>query len=117
MQLSGMNISVRMKMAVASMFAIGLFATACSIARLAIAIKWNRYGKSENPTYDYADLATWSIVEVMTGLVCACMPGIANLLRHICPGVFDTSSEASSPDSCGGKHSTKKQSANQLEMV
>jgi hypothetical protein len=112
-----MNISIRMKVAVASMFAMGLFVTACSIARLAIAVKWNRYGKSENPTYDYADLATWSIIEVMTGLVCACMPGIANLLRHICPGVFGTSSEASSPDSCCRDCNAQKHGANQLEMV
>ena len=37
-------------MAVVSMFAVGLFVTACSIARLVLAIKWNQYGQSKNPT-------------------------------------------------------------------
>jgi hypothetical protein len=105
-----------MKVAVISMFAMGLFVTACSIARLALAVKWNRFGMSENPTYYYVDIASWSIIETMTGLICACMPGIANLLRHICPKVFDTSSEASSPDSYAGDHGAQKCNDSGLEM-
>jgi hypothetical protein len=43
-----------------------------------------------DPTYDYTNLAIWSLVEIMTGVICACMPGMANLLRRIWPTVFGT---------------------------
>lgn len=43
-----------------------------------------------NPTYDYSNLALWSLVEIDVGVICACMPGVAVLLRRILPKVFGT---------------------------
>lgn len=103
-------------MAVISMFSMGIFVTACSVARLATAIKWNRYGRSQNPSYDYMDLAIWSILEIMAGLVCACMPGVANLLQQLWPKVFNTSSEASYADS-GPESGTKKPHVHEIELL
>lgn len=82
----------RKKLAVSSMFAVGVFVTACSIVRLGTALKW---GKSVNPTYDYKNLAIWSLIEIDTGVICACMPGIANLMRRIWPRVFGTTMKKS----------------------
>jgi hypothetical protein len=105
-----------MKLAVILMFSMGVFVTACSIARLATAIRWNRYGRSQNPSHDYLDLGMWSILEIMAGLVCACMPGIANLLRHVWPKVFRTSPEASYAES-GSESGIKKPQAREIELV
>jgi hypothetical protein len=78
---------LKKKLAVASMFVVGIFVTICSIVRLGTALKW---GKSQNPTYDYTKLAIWSLVELAMGIICACMPGVANLLRRIWPRLFGT---------------------------
>ena len=79
--------NIRKKLAVASMFIVGIFVTICSIVRLGTALKW---GKSVNPTYDYKNLAIWSLIEIDTGVICACMPGIANVLRRVWPRVWGT---------------------------
>lgn len=79
--------SLKKKLAVGSMFVVGIFVTICSIVRLGTALKW---GKSQNPTYDYTNLAIWSLVELTMGIICACMPGVANLLRRIWPRLFGT---------------------------
>lgn len=59
----------------------------CSVVRLPTALKW---GKTVNPTYDYARLAIWSLLEMMAGVICACSPGIASLLRRMSPKIFGT---------------------------
>ena len=61
--------------------------TICSAVRLPTILKW---GKTANPTYDYARLAIWSLLEMMTGIICACFPGLAGLLRRVWPKVFAT---------------------------
>ena len=66
-QLIGLPVSLRMKLTASTMFAIGLFVTACSTARLVIAIKWNHYGASRNPTYDYADGMTRTAADAGQG--------------------------------------------------
>jgi hypothetical protein len=66
--------------------------TVCSVVRLPTALKW---GKTMNPTYDYTHLALWSLLEMMSGVICACFPGLASLLRRIAPKVFGTTHKAS----------------------
>lgn len=48
------------------------------------------WGRTTNPTLDYTSLGLWSIIELDVGIVCACMPGMATLLRHILPRAFGT---------------------------
>jgi hypothetical protein len=98
----------RKKLAVGSMFAVGVFVTVCSIIRLGTALKW---GKSINPTYDYKNLAVWSLIEIDTGVICACMPGIANLMRRIWPRVFGTTVKKSYGSSGMESGSTGNKSA------
>lgn len=62
------------------------------MVRLPTALKW---GKTVNPTYDYARLAIWSLLEMMAGVICACFPGLASLLRRMAPRVFGTTHKAS----------------------
>lgn len=49
-----------------------------------------QFGNTANPTYDYAHLALWSLIEIDVGIICACMPGMATLLKRMWPKVFGT---------------------------
>jgi hypothetical protein len=62
-----------------------------------------------NPTYDYARLAIWSLLEMMSGVICACFPGLASLLRRVAPKVFGTTHKASKYSD--GSYDLQKQSA------
>merc|ERR1711881_788047 len=70
-QVLHLQMGLRKKIGVTVMFAVGLFVTLCSIVRLPTILKW---GKTANPTYDYAQLAIWSLLEMMFGVICACFP-------------------------------------------
>lgn len=59
---------------------LGLFVTICSVVRLKFLVGWS---KSTNPTYDYAILALWSLIELNAGVICACLPGMASLFRRL----------------------------------
>lgn len=59
---------------------LGLFVTICSVVRLKFLVGW---ANSTNPTFDYADLALWSLIELNAGVICACLPGMASLFRRI----------------------------------
>lgn len=59
---------------------LGLFVTICSIVRLMFLTGW---ASSTNPTYDYANLALWSLIELNAGVICACLPGMASLFRRL----------------------------------
>jgi hypothetical protein len=56
------------------------------------------WGKTVNSTYDFTPSATWTTIESEVGMICANMPGIAALIRHVAPRFL---SGASCPD--GGK--------------
>lgn len=68
------------KVGVIFTFMLGLFVTICSIIRLTYLAGW---AESTNPTYDYANLALWSLIELNAGVICACLPGMASLFRRI----------------------------------
>lgn len=73
-----LHLSGRKKFAVSMNFLVGLFTTICSIVRLQYLVKW---GNSTNPTWDYTELTTWSLVEGNITVVCACLPPMANLMK------------------------------------
>lgn len=61
-------------------FLVGLFVTICSMIRLRALVGWTA---STNSTMDFAKLASWSLVELDVGVICACMPGMAGLFRRL----------------------------------
>ncbi|KAI3329194.1 hypothetical protein HD806DRAFT_548325 [Xylariaceae sp. AK1471] len=70
-------------------FALGIFTSIVSIIRLTITIAI----PPSNPdtTYSLRDFILWSIVEIHTGLTCACLPSMRPLLRLLSPaGLFPT---------------------------
>lgn len=56
--------------------------TVCSITRLPTIL---RFTNSKNPTLDYTRLALLSLVEVDIGVICACLPGMAQLVQRMWP--------------------------------
>ncbi|CAN8099360.1 unnamed protein product [Discula destructiva] len=79
-KLMKLEIDWKAKIGVVLTFMLGLFVTICSIIRLTYLKGW---ASSTNQTYDYANLAPWSLVELNAGVICACLPGLASLFRRI----------------------------------
>jgi hypothetical protein len=65
--------------------------TFCSVARLHTIAE---FGNTTNPTYDYQFLAIWSLVEIDMGVICACMPGMAGLLKRIWPRILGSTARS-----------------------
>ena len=53
-------------------------------------------------------LPTGSALEIQVGVICACIPGIATLLRRIWPNIFDTGKGSSDPSSSEASQENKK---------
>ena len=110
-KLLSLPISASKKIAVCATFLAGLVVTACSATRLQYLTGW---GSSTNPTYDYAHIIVWSLMECNIGVVCACVPAMAGLLQR-CWSLSSSSlsqSRASTPQSAP---STPKPSLRQTE--
>ncbi|KAK5735728.1 hypothetical protein LTR17_007900 [Elasticomyces elasticus] len=73
------QISNKKKAGIIMTFLVGFFVTACSLIRLAYVVHWR---KTTNPTWTYAPIALWSIIEVDVGVVCACMPSLAGPIKR-----------------------------------
>ncbi|KAH8203349.1 hypothetical protein TruAng_002444 [Truncatella angustata] len=91
--LSKLTMSLRKKIQILAMFAVGFFVTLVSILRLRAMIQ---FGSTKNVTQDYVEVGYWSTIEISIGIVCACMPAIRALLSHILPVVFGGSSTGGS---------------------
>lgn len=53
------------------------------------------FGNTKNMTQDYVDLGVWSTVEVPVGVICACMPAIRSLFRHVFPTLLSQTKQDS----------------------
>ncbi|KAH2907221.1 hypothetical protein LV164_008177 [Aspergillus fumigatus] len=94
-ELYRLNLSLRKKLFVMSMFSLGIFVTLVSIVRLNSLI---HFAATNNLTWDYVEIGYWSTIEVHVGIICACLPAIRALLRRLCPTLFgDTTGAASKP--------------------
>jgi hypothetical protein len=56
------------------------------------------FAKSENVTWEFYDISLWSILEIGTGIMCACLPAIYALLIRFFPVIS------------GSRHSNKYKS-------
>ncbi|CAJ2512717.1 Uu.00g008360.m01.CDS01 [Anthostomella pinea] len=82
-----LSMSMRKKLQIVAMFAVGLFITVISVVRLHSLII---FGKTSNLTQDYVEVGYWSTIEVPIGVICACMPAIRSLFSLAFPRVFGT---------------------------
>jgi len=59
-------------------------------------------------TQDYVDLGVWSTIEVPVGVICACMPSIRSLFRHVFPSLLSqTKKDSESAGSSMPKYEKK----------
>ncbi|GFF34748.1 hypothetical protein IFM61606_04720 [Aspergillus udagawae] len=95
-ELYRLNLSLRKKLFVMSMFSLGIFVTLVSIIRLNSLI---HFAATDNVTWDYVEVGYWSTVEVHVGIICACLPAMRALMRRLCPTMFGDTTRAASKQS------------------
>jgi hypothetical protein len=66
--------------------------TVISIIRLQTLIS---FANSTNPTWDQADAANWSTIEINVGIICACMPALRLILVRLFPRALGSTQYAS----------------------
>ncbi|KAJ3962283.1 hypothetical protein N0V92_001016 [Colletotrichum tropicale] len=92
-QIKSLNLHWKKKIGVAMMFFVGTFVTVVSILRLQSLVA---FAKSQNPTWDQFEVATWSTVEINTGIICACMPSVRIILVGFFPKLLGTTRRGTS---------------------
>jgi hypothetical protein len=92
-ELWGLNLSLRRKVGVMLMFAVGLFVVVVQVLRIVFLLK---FSSTSNFTRDYTSTSVWSNVEVYVGIICACFPHIRTLLTHFAPRIFATTKDGKS---------------------
>ncbi|KAH6886419.1 hypothetical protein B0T10DRAFT_563616 [Thelonectria olida] len=85
LQLHRLDLDLWRKLEVGAMFLVGIFSTVFSILRLTSIIKVEH---STNPSWDYVQLQENSVIEVATGIICACLPSTRLLLARFFPKIF-----------------------------
>ncbi|KAB5522976.1 CFEM domain-containing protein [Coniochaeta sp. 2T2.1] len=91
-ELFRLSMSLRKKVQIIMMFAVGFFVTFVSIIRLRSLVE---FGNTQNVTQDYVEVGYWSTIEVPVGIICACMPAVRSLFSLVFPKVFSTSRKGS----------------------
>ncbi|KAI0388082.1 hypothetical protein F5Y04DRAFT_286980 [Hypomontagnella monticulosa] len=86
-ELFKLSLSLRKRLQIIAMFAVGFFITIVSIVRLYSLI---RFGTTQNLTQDYVEVGYWSTIEVPVGIICACMPAVRSLFSVAMPKLFGT---------------------------
>ncbi|KAM5381555.1 hypothetical protein BFJ66_g12799 [Fusarium oxysporum f. sp. cepae] len=82
-----LQVKGRQKIQLFVMFSLGIVVTVFSIIRLPFLIT---LGKTTNPTWEYVEVTIWSIWETELGMVCASLPAIRHLFKHLWPNAMAT---------------------------
>ncbi|PQE29924.1 hypothetical protein CJF32_00000582 [Rutstroemia sp. NJR-2017a WRK4] len=98
-----LQVSMRKKVQLFIMFGVGLFVSIISIIRLRYLVS---FGNTTNPTKEYTPLVVWSVVETQTGIICACLPSVRHLLKHVFPAGFLSSLKSSNRKNTQTKSAT-----------
>lgn len=91
-ELWALNMSLRKKLGVMTMFATGLFVVVVQVLRIVYLLK---FSATTNFTRDYTATSIWSNVEVYVGIMCACFPQCRTLMTRFGPRIFNTTHKAS----------------------
>lgn len=90
-ELWALNMSLRKKLGVMTMFATGVFVVVVQVLRIVYLLK---FSASTNFTRDYTATSIWSNVEVYVGIMCACFPQCRTLVTRFGPRIFSTTHKA-----------------------
>ncbi|KAF5025985.1 hypothetical protein F66182_1926 [Fusarium sp. NRRL 66182] len=77
----------RQKVQLFVIFSVGIVVTVFSIIRLPFLIN---LGRTSNPTWELTEVTIWSIWETELGMVCASLPAIRHLFKHLFPNAMAT---------------------------
>ncbi|KAJ5658259.1 uncharacterized protein N7484_001908 [Penicillium longicatenatum] len=77
--------STKRKVQITLMFCTGFLITVVSCLRLRSLVV---FSKSSNTTYANTPAIYWSVVECDVAIICACMPALPSLLKHLFPSIF-----------------------------
>ncbi|KAH6723368.1 hypothetical protein BKA61DRAFT_10012 [Leptodontidium sp. MPI-SDFR-AT-0119] len=92
--LSSLRLPIKQKIGLMFVFALGGFVCLVSVLRL-----HSLYvvSTSDDLTWDNADTAIWSNIEVATGIICACMPATKALISRFFPHLLSTNHSSRQP--------------------
>lgn len=90
-ELWALNMSLRKKLGVMTMFATGVFVVVVQVLRIFYLLK---FSASTNFTRDYTATSIWSNVEVYVGIMCACFPQCRTLMTRFGPRIFASTHKA-----------------------
>ncbi|KAL9600847.1 MAG: hypothetical protein Q9219_002889 [cf. Caloplaca sp. 3 TL-2023] len=88
-----LKLSIARKIGLTAIFLLGIFASIISIVR----VHTNTTIKNTDPTWDWVMVMIWSTVEGNVGVICACAPVLAPLVRR-CVGRSAATTPRSSKD-------------------
>ncbi|KAI1460372.1 hypothetical protein F4805DRAFT_391404 [Annulohypoxylon moriforme] len=103
--LFGLSLSLRKRLQIIAMFAVGFFITVVSIIRLYSLI---HFGDTQNLTQDYVETGYWSTIEVPVGIICASMPAVRSLFSRALPKIFGTTRNMGSTFNAYGPSSANR---------
>jgi hypothetical protein len=73
--------------------------------------------KSTNPTWDLTPIAIWSQAEVNVGVVCACMPSFARLIRQAWTATFGSLTSKVTTYAKSHHHTQKSHADGHIEIA
>lgn len=85
--LANLNMSMKKKLMVMSMFSVGIFVIVVSAIRLYSLI---HFANTENITWNYVEAGMWSLIEIDVSIVCGCMPALRMLVAKAWPKLKTT---------------------------
>ncbi|KAJ4414490.1 hypothetical protein N0V82_007887 [Gnomoniopsis sp. IMI 355080] len=105
-----LNLSMKKKAEITSMFGFGILLTLVSIIRF---VSLKNFAKSKNPTMDFFRVGIWTAVEITAGLMVACMPAarlfVVYMISHATTTTrsYLTSARTGNSNSNGGPPAAK----------
>ncbi|EUC45108.1 hypothetical protein COCMIDRAFT_96449 [Bipolaris oryzae ATCC 44560] len=113
--LAGLNMGIKKKLMVMSMFGVGIFVIVVSAIRLYSLI---HFANTQNITWNYVDAGLWSLIEIDVSIVCGCMPAHRFLIGKLWPKMKTTvKASKNSTDKSGGSHATSSTTPSKLSRV
>lgn len=95
--LRALNLPRRQKLLVMSVFCLGFFTCVISIVRL---FSLHAAVRGDDPPWDNVSSAYWSVIELNCGIICASLPPLRPLLRHV--NIITTFSRTGDAEPRGG---------------
>lgn len=80
--LAKLNMKLKQKLMVMSMFSVGSIVVLISSLRLYSLV---HFARSKNITWDYVEAGYWSLLEIDVSIVCGCMPALRLLISMLLP--------------------------------